>query len=96
MEIPRLYQEDMARYDYHLTSWKERNEEILAQRKTVDAVDADLISDMESAVTNVRRNLDTLKKYRELPGNIYALLHASDQYITEVIYFAEQFVEQVT
>ena len=33
LEVPLIYDEDFARYTLYLTSWIERNEEILAQRQ---------------------------------------------------------------
>lgn len=96
VEVPWLYKEDIDRYEFYLSWWDSRNTRILEERKTNQLVDADTIAEMEQALTNVRRNLDTIKKYRELPSQIYAMLHASDQYITEVFYFAESFVSQIT
>jgi hypothetical protein len=98
VEIPRMYQEDLARYDLYLRSWYERNKPVWDAWKEMDdvSVDVNAISEMEQAVANVYRNMQTLKEYRELPSKLYALIHTYDQYLIEVYYFVEKFMTELT
>lgn len=93
--LPFLYQEDIDRYEFHLESWVDRNEKILAEWWTLD-VSTDALDQMNRAISQVQRNLETLKLYRELPNQIYELLHMTDQYVVEIIGFAQQFLWTVT
>jgi hypothetical protein len=51
---------------------------------------------MQQAMTNAKRNLDILYQYKSLPGKIYALLHASDQYIVTIFQFIDTFIAKLT
>ena len=51
---------------------------------------------MQQAVQNVKRNKITLTQYKALPGKVYALLHASDQYIMTIFQFVDTFVSKLT
>lgn len=54
------------------------------------------IAEMKATYSTVERNLETLKKYKKLPKDLYQLLHASDQYISETIGFVESLLWYIT
>jgi hypothetical protein len=96
LEVPLIYDEDAVRYAAYLESWVTRNEAILKERWTVDRVDQNALERMQQAVQNVKRNKNTLTQYKALPGKVYALLHASDQYIMTIFQFVDTFVAKLT
>jgi hypothetical protein len=96
LEVPLIYDEDAVRYSAYLESWVQRNEEILKERWTVDRVDQNALQRMQQAVQNVKRNKNTLTQYKALPWKVYALLHASDQYIMTIFQFIDTFVSRLT
>ncbi|USN55750.1 MAG: hypothetical protein H6765_04065 [Candidatus Peribacteria bacterium] len=97
IEIPFIYQEDSARYDYYLESWLDRNEKILAGWKAIDPpVDSNAIAEMEQAVANVKVNLQVLREYKDLPSKIATMIHTYDQYLVEVYNFMDDFVTEIT
>ena len=83
LEIPFIYQEDLIRYRLYLEGWLERNEKI-ADEAASSAANSEITSDMQQAVLQVRRNLNTLDEYRRLPTELYDLMHAYDNYVTEI------------
>jgi hypothetical protein len=96
LEIPLIYDEDFTRYAFHLESWVMRNGPIIEEWKKVDRIDSNAVDRMQQSMTNVQRNLAILYEYKSLPGKVYALLHASDQYIISIFQFIDTFISKLT
>lgn len=96
LEVPLIYDEDFTKYAFHIQSWIDRNTKIIAEREKNDWIDANALQRMQQAMTNVKRNLNTLYQYKAMPGKIHALLHASDQYIVTIFQFVDTFISKLT
>lgn len=95
LEIPFIYQEDLIRYTFYLEWWLERNEKIAAEAEA-SLADSQISADMAQAVLQVRRNLATLDEYRRFPTELYDLMHAYDNYMTEIWWLFSDFTSKVT
>ncbi len=97
MQIPRLFEEDIARFELERKSWVSRNQEILDAWKRWDFEwSQDIEDEMARALGDVKRNLNTINEYKKLPSVLYDYIHSRDKYVLEVYDFSEDIVKQLT